>query len=75
MKSVIGSKSVVSRPFPKLMRNRETGSVVLFNSERGGTVVYVCEFRTKGGRLGDYSPVWYLDYFEDFSDSVTLSNS
>lgn len=63
--------SINSRPFPKLMKGKDTKTVVLFSSPNRGMVV----FRSAHHELGRYSTDWAMDRFEDFFGEVTLTES
>ena len=59
--------------YPCLMelRDSETYIVVLFTSERCGTVIYT---KTPAYKLGYYSTTWDLSAFGPFLGSIILRN-
>jgi len=58
--------------FPKLMKGFDV--VVLFISERYGTVVYREKNAFGGTPLGYWDDTWYSDQFTDFHGTILLRN-
>ena len=58
------------KPYPKLMKSRVSGVIVLFESEGRGMVVYSHETASP---VGHFSSEWG-DTFEDFEGAITLEN-
>ena len=58
-------------PFPKLMRSKSTGAIVLFSGHDTGTVV---ASGRAGESIGHHAECWEIRAFEEFTGSVTLSN-
>ena len=71
MKAIIKSKDIPSKPFPKLMIS-EHGTLVLFESDEVGTIIYPGINNTY--KIGDYIDDWVMSLFKDFDGEVTLSN-
>lgn len=59
--------------FPKLMKSKDSGVVVLFTSEKSGMVVYN-EESSVVDKEGDFINDWLPECFEDFTGEITLSN-
>lgn len=59
--------------FPKLMKLKESGIVVLFTSAKAGMVVYN-EESSVIDKEGDFRNDWDPEYFEDFTGEIHLSN-
>lgn len=56
--------------YPKLMKHKTTGLIVLFSSRKWGKVV----FADKEWPVGETSHNWDTHGFEDYNGSVTLQN-
>lgn len=57
--------------FPKLMRSKINGTIVLFSGEKMGMVVYT---EAHGNFIGEFTSDWAMCNFVDFDESVLLSN-
>ncbi len=72
MKAIVADEpEPVEKPFPKLMICFESGLIVLMASPKNGVVVGK---PTDIYHIGQYSEIWYMNNFTDFTGSVTLSN-
>ncbi len=61
-------QEVKEKPFPKLMKGKLRGTIVLMTESRCGTVV-------NGDELGTHSRTWHMDKFTDYDGPVTLRNA
>lgn len=61
------------KPFPKLMISKVTGNIVLFHSNKKGTVVFLGE---NNGTycLGEYRDDLNIGNFTDYNEQITLQN-
>lgn len=60
-----------TKPFPKIMRSKRSGMIVLFEKATVGTVL------SRGQSAydpGDHRATWADEYFEDYNGPVTLQN-
>jgi hypothetical protein len=58
-------------PFPKLMKHKDNGRIVLFTTEARGVVV----LRGTGSyNIGELHTNWAPSYYEDYTGSVCLEN-
>jgi hypothetical protein len=57
--------------FPKIMINKISGTIVLFETEERGVTLYgdPCS-----ECLGDYSNRWNMEHFIDYHGTITLKN-
>lgn len=62
-------KEKTEKPFPKLMISN-SGRVVLFHEKNQGISV----IDPTGEPIGEYSKGWKMNLFNDFDQSVILSN-
>lgn len=62
----------VESTFPKLMKRKLNGLVVLFTDKSTGTVVAA---GNTDNYVGEYSQMWCKAFFEDFTGTVTIKNS
>lgn len=60
-----------TKPFPKLMRHKENGSIILFSSEGSGTVVHVGQ---TAHTPGTHFKCFTAGDYEDYNGPVTLQN-
>ena len=60
------------KPFPKLMKSKYTGMIVLFHSSAIGMVLD--QSKNPIDQVGTYSEEWAMSSFEDFNESVTIKN-
>lgn len=61
-----------TKPFPKIMRNKESGSLVLFPDASKGTVLHIGQTaHAIGSRIDTLSP----EKYEDYNCPVTLENA
>lgn len=60
------------KSFPKLMISN-VGSVVYFTRKERGILVFKGE--GTDDKVGDYSTCWDMEFFSDFSGTITLKNS
>ena len=72
IKTTVNPPTKMVKSFPKLMKSTECGRVVLFTSEREGTVVIDNIPITTP--IGHYSNSWISSYYKDFNDPITLQN-
>jgi len=70
MKSIVTDKSL-EKPFPKLMKSKETGIVVLFEKEKVGIIV---GNPIGSNAMGYVSTAWSMEKFIDFDGDVLLRN-
>lgn len=56
--------------FPKLMRCKLEGYIVLFKTSKTGTIVADKDINC----IGDHSHQWDMDDFEDYKGEITLTN-
>ena len=61
------------KPYPKLMQGKSNNSIVLFTSEREGTVLFIGD-RNQLLKLGQYEKCWQFDRFVDYNGPITLEN-
>lgn len=60
-----------TKPFPKIMRNKEWGTIVLFRDSGNGTVLHGGQTNYQVGQVvGVFTP----DTYEDYNGPVTLQN-
>lgn len=72
MKSkVISSEAPKVLGFPKLMRHKTLGGIVLFSSVGTGTLVYQGHIEYP---IGEWDENWTFNDYEDFHETVELSN-
>lgn len=71
MKSVVKVKEEKDTPYPKLMRGKVSGIVVLFFKECEGTVV---GDTGPHSTIGEFCDEWPMGIFEPFKGEVVLSN-
>ena len=64
---------VFEKPFPKLMKSRTSGVIVLMQCSGRGTVVHGVS--TKGRPVGSIVNNWTMSSFIDYKGSVELTNS
>jgi hypothetical protein len=63
--------SILEYEFPKLMVNKITGTIVLFETEgRGVALVGHADLEC----LGDFSKNWNMDNFTDYHGMITIEN-
>jgi len=63
--------SVLNYEFPKLMINKATGTIVLFETDKRGVALVGDTYLEC---LGDYSRDWNMDHFTDYHGSITIEN-
>jgi len=56
--------------YPKIMKSKNSGLVVLFSKSELGTVILGNELHD----CGEFSDDWDMSSFTDFDGSITLSN-
>jgi hypothetical protein len=66
---VVEGEAKTKKPYPKLMRGRNTGVIVLFYDEDQGVAVGPGKYHP----LGTWQR-WHIPHFTDFDGTVTLSN-
>lgn len=71
MRAFARNKPECSPNYPKLMRSRKSGVIVLMQSHEVGTVVVE---GNNGCKIGDHSTSWDMPLFEDYSGVVELEN-
>jgi hypothetical protein len=69
------SKTQESKPFPKLMCGIESGNIVLFYKPHEGTVVFEGNFNDGNMGLGEFFDAYNMEFFQDFTGSLTLQNA
>lgn len=60
------------KPFPKLMRAKVAGEIVLFFGSGFGVRLWIKENDSR--KIGYSSSCWDMDIFEDFHGSLTIEN-
>lgn len=71
MKSSIVETKKAGVPFPKLMINADTGTVVLFERSGKGVIVHS---KNSFSKVGVSSSAWTMARFQDFNGALKLSN-
>ncbi len=71
MKSIVTDKSL-EKPFPKLMKSVETGTIILFEYSGKGTVV---GNHSDDNMVGYISTAWSMGKFIDFDGKILLENN
>jgi hypothetical protein len=61
-----------AKPFPKLMINKLSKTIVLFHSYKKGTVLSDVDINFYA--TGFYNDDWHMELFEDYNDTITLQN-
>ena len=59
--------------YPCLRIGKTTGTVVLFNAHKCGTVIKSVPHNADCG-VGDYRQDWIMDTFKPYNGTLTLSN-
>lgn len=62
-------KEVKEKPFPKVMKSKDSTKVVYFTEESKGIVVVPDAFN----KLYTFSDVWIMQYFEDTDEQITVT--
>lgn len=60
-----------TKSFPKMMKSRTNGAVVLFESEGKGVIILS---KYGDNPIGTYSSTWTVPNFQDMEGKVTLEN-
>lgn len=63
------TEEVKEKPFPKLMKTKNSTKVVYFTEENKGIVVVPDAFN----KLYTFSDVWIMQYFEDTDEQITVT--
>ena len=58
--------------YPKLMKSVINGLIVLFHGPSKGMVV--ANGKTSQSKVGDYSEVWGMQYFEPYYGTVSITS-
>ena len=70
MKSIVTDK-FLEKPFPKLMKSKKTGTIILFEYSGKGTVV---GNPIGSNAMGYVSTAWSMEKFIDFDGKILLEN-
>jgi hypothetical protein len=73
MKVTVTDKSI-GKPFPKVMRLKECGSLVYFTKSEYGLPIYDGNVKFPWTFSEITADGWHMEDFEDFDSTITIDN-